>query len=73
MKYQKTLPYTADAEGAKPQAGQWVKNEFGQRGQWLGVTKAGAIVIRWQNGRFSRADATANKHLRGFAKTYGSK
>ena len=61
-------------EANAPKVGQWVKNEFGQRGQFLGVTLTGTIVIRWQRyAKFERDDARANKPLRAFAKIYGSK
>jgi hypothetical protein len=57
-----------------PQPGQWIKTEMGQRGQYLGRTDSGAIVVRWQNvGKFAKRDALNNKHLRNFAKVYGSK
>ena len=59
--------------GIKP--GQWIQIETGSRGQYLGKTKAGANVIRWQSeqSKFARVDAKANKPLRQFAKLYGSK
>jgi hypothetical protein len=54
--------------------GQWVKDiNSDVRGQYLGKTDTGTIVIRWQNAKFSKRDAKNNKHLRRFAKTYGSK
>lgn len=56
-----------------PKIGQWIKNEYGQRGQYLGCTLAGAVVIRWQRNNFEKRDALANKPLRAFAKIYGSK
>jgi len=70
----KTL-FVTNAANLKPQlqAGQWVQDSMGIRGQYLGQTDSGSIVIRWQNGKFSRRDAINNKHLRRFAKTYGSK
>jgi hypothetical protein len=55
--------------------GQWISIDD-QRGQYLGTTAAGSVVIRWQqaDGRtFSKRDAQANKPLRAFAKRYGSK
>lgn len=72
--FAKTL-FVINAANLKPQlqAGQWVQDSTGVRGQYLGETDAGNIVIRWQNGKFSRRDAINNKHLRRFAKTYGSK
>lgn len=54
--------------------GQWVQTETGSRGQYLGTTAAGALVIRWQNsGKFTKRDAMANKPLRKFATIYGSR
>ena len=37
-----TLENLTDANA--PKVGQWVKNEFGQRGQFLGVTLTGTVV-----------------------------
>lgn len=54
--------------------GQWVMDiNCNIRGQYLGKTDSGSIVIRWQNNKFAKRDAINNKHLRNFAKTYGSK
>ena len=54
--------------------GQWVQTETGSRGQYLGTTSEGALVIRWQTGgKFAMRDARANKPLRKFATIYGSK
>lgn len=55
--------------------GQWVKDiNCDIRGQYLGKTKSGVIVIRWQNGKFgSKADTKSNNLLRQFAKVNGSK
>jgi len=58
----------------KVQAGQWVRTELGARGQYLGKTDSGAIVVRWQaSGVFAKRDAMNNHNLREFAKVYGSK
>jgi hypothetical protein len=70
-KFQKTTIFTGSEA---PQPGQWVKTEMGARGQYLGRTDSGCIVIRWQHsGNFAKRDALNNKHLRQFALTYGSK
>ena len=53
--------------------GQWICTDMQQRGQFLGITDSGAIVIRWQRQKFAKRDAINNKHLRRFARTYGSK
>lgn len=56
-----------------PKAGQWVLIDGATRGQYLGKTRAGVIVVRYQNGRFgSKADTKSNHHLRQFAKVNGS-
>jgi hypothetical protein len=75
MRYQKTI-FLIHADGInggiKP--GQWVADSTGIRGQYLGKTRAGTIVIRWQNGKFgSRADTRSNHLLREFAKVNGSR
>lgn len=57
------------------QPGQWVSLD-NTRGQYLGTTRAGSEVIRWQQSdgpSFSKRDAQANKPLRQFAKRYGAK
>ena len=73
MLYKKTLLVSSISEfkGIKP--GQWFQIETGSRGQYMGKTAAGVDVVRWQNNKFTRRDAKANKHLRAFAVTYGSK
>lgn len=59
--------------------GQWVHNASASRGQYLGTTRAGVVVIRWQAGKFSKqgaspqTDAKQNRTLRQYAKTYGAK
>lgn len=54
--------------------GQWVTdNATLSRGQFLGVTTAGTVVIRWQKSGFSKRDALANSPLRTYAKIYGAK
>jgi hypothetical protein len=55
--------------------GQWVQdNATGSRGQFLGVTARGTVIVRWQrDGNFARRDAKANKPLRDYAKIYGAK
>lgn len=55
--------------------GQWVSDiNCGIRGQYLGKTNSGAIVIRWQNGKFGKhADTKSNNLLREFARVNGSK
>ncbi len=57
-----------------PKAGQWILIDGQTRGQYLGKTRAGVIVVRYQNGRFgSNADTKSNHYLRQFAKVNGSR
>lgn len=75
MRYGKTL-FLLNAANIKADylhVGQWVQDSTGIRGQFLGKTDSGTLVIRWQTGKFQKRDAVNNKHLRRFAKTYGSK
>lgn len=61
-------------ENNPPKVGQWVLIDGNVRGQYLGTTKAGSIVVRYQNGKFgSKADTKSNHYLRQFAKINGSK
>ena len=58
--------------------GQWFQwagaDGNGSRGQWLGKTKAGADVVRYQSGKFGKfADTKRNKLMRQWAKQNGSK
>lgn len=55
--------------------GQWVQDiNCGIRGQYLGKTQHGTIVIRWQNNKFGKlADCKSNHYLREFAKVNGAK
>jgi hypothetical protein len=61
-------------ENNPPKIGQWVLIDGATRGQYLGKTKAGVIVMRYQNGKFgSKADTKSNHYLRQFAKVNGAK
>ena len=74
MRYGQTLfLLNFDNIGSQLQAGQWVRDCEGSRGQYLGRTDHGTVVVRWQRGKFQKRDAVNNKHLRNFAVTYGSK
>ena len=75
MKYISTQYHNLQTiEANPPKIGQWVMMDSGIRGQYLGKTKAGAIVIRWQNGNFGNAaDTKSNHYLRRFALVNGSK
>ena len=73
MKYGKTL-FLLNAQNIRGlQPGQWVQDATGARGQYLGKTDTGAIVVRWQNGKVEKRDAMNNRNLRRFAKVYGSR
>jgi hypothetical protein len=52
--------------------GQWV-NVFGSRGQYLGITRAGVVVVNYKTsqGEDMKNHIKANKPLRGFAKLKG--
>jgi hypothetical protein len=53
--------------------GQWIARD-GARGQYLGLTRAGVIVVRWQPGTFgAKRDTRNNRTLRTYAKDYGSR
>ena len=75
MKYLPTI--TTDAFNLSANSlhvGQWLKdNTTGSRGQFLGVTAAKTVVIRWQKNSFQKRDAMANAALRSYATIYGAK
>lgn len=72
--YKPTMIVSTSANMRSLRAGQWIVTDMGQRGQYLGTTQRGTVVIRWQQGeQFRKVDAKANKPLRQFAKVYGSK
>jgi hypothetical protein len=75
MKYTQTKFVTLTSlESCPPKPGQWVMVDGAIRGQYLGKTKAGVIVVRYQNGKFGKlADTKSNHHLRQFAKVNGAK
>ena len=63
----------ASLQNNPPKIGQWIMIDGNQRGQYMGKTNAGVIVVRYQNGRFgSKADTKSNHYLRQFAKVNGS-
>jgi hypothetical protein len=66
--YTKTVFISSVNQLPKLKVGQWLINEVGQRGQWLGVSKDNISVIRWENQKFDQRSAMQNKHLRDFAK-----
>ena len=79
QRFQSTRLIFTETDFASMRPGQWVKNTAGARGQYLGTTAAGVVVIRWQHGKFGtqganvRTDARQNGTLRRYAKVYGSR
>ena len=68
-RYVKTLSVSQydTLKGVKP--GQWIVNDAGSRGQYLGETQSGNIVINWLKGeKFNTYMAKCNRPLRQFAK-----
>lgn len=62
-----TILVSSIGEFSRVKVGQWVQTETGSRGQYLGQSRAGVVVIRWQASKFTKADAYNNAHLRRFA------
>ena len=75
MKYTAIKSYSIHTiESNPPKIGQWIMLDGSIKGQYLGKTNAGSIVIRWQNGKFGKlADCKSNHYLRQFAIVNGSK
>lgn len=72
--YKPTMLVSTSANMRSLRAGQWIVTDMGQRGQYLGTTQRGTVVVRWQQrDKFTKVDAKANKPLRIFARIYGSK
>lgn len=55
--------------------GQWFIDNNSVRGQYLGKTKSGTVVINYKRfiGQIDFPHMLANHYLRDFAKRYGSK
>ena len=74
MRFQSTKFVTLQTlENNPPKVGQSINLDGSLRGQYLGTTSRGTLVIRYQNNKFAKRDALGNKHLRAFAKNYGAK
>ncbi len=75
MKYTQTKFVTlASLETNPPKVGNWVMIDGAVKGQYLGKTKVGTIVVRYQNGKFGKiADTKSNHYLRQFALVNGAK
>lgn len=50
-----------------PRVGQWVNIDGNVRGQYLGVSAAGVIVVRYEKRKFNTRSAYDNAALRQFA------
>ena len=75
MKYTEAKFVTlATLENNPPKVGQWVLIDGAIKGQYLGKTGAGVVVMRYQSGKFgSIADTKSNHYLRQFAIVNGAK
>lgn len=74
QKYQATVSVFSDADFDSIKPGQWVRTVGGARGQYLGKTSAGVVVVRWQPGIFGdKRDTRNNATLRQYARDYGAR
>lgn len=79
QRFTQTRLIANESELSTCRPGQWVKLQSGARGQYLGTTQQGVIVIRWQRELFgkqgadNRTDARQNAILRQYARTYGAR
>lgn len=62
-----TILVSSIGDFSRVRIGQWVQTETGSRGQYLGQSRAGVTVIRWESGKFDKVSAYNNAHLRRFA------
>lgn len=72
-KYIKTIVVESVESIKSLHVGQWIKFHDGVRGQWLGNTASDVFINRWQEGKFTKADAIKNGTLRAYAKRHGGK
>lgn len=73
-RFTKTVFLASPAQLSTVKIGNWVEFDSGIRGQYLGTTSHGTIVIRYQNDKFGKArDTEGNKLLRRYAVINGSK
>jgi hypothetical protein len=72
-RYTTTVDTTAfsNDDYAKLRIGQWV-NIMGLKGQYLGITAANIVTINYKKAPNAKAQFTANRPLRQFAKLMGS-
>ena len=74
MKYSKTITIFSELQFDSMQVGQWFRWNNGARGQWLGKTRAGVDVVRYQSGKFgNKSDLAHNALKRFYAKLHGAK
>ena len=72
--YKKTVLINDIAQLQYTKPGQWVQFDSGTRGQYLGTTDHGTVIIRYQNGKFGLSkDTNGNYLLRRYALENGSK
>lgn len=74
MQYQKTIQIDNNTNLDSIKPGQWVQLPSGERGQFLGVTRARVEVIQYYRAGVSKYLKNWNVNLqtlRGFAKQYG--
>jgi hypothetical protein len=72
--YVKTIFVSSLSQLDTMKPGQWVAFDSGNRGQYLGRTRAGVQVVRYQSGLFGEfKDTESNKLLRKYAKLNGAK
>lgn len=74
MKYLETVTVYSELQFDSFKPGQWFQWNNGARGQWLGKTRAGVDVVRYQADKFGKdSDLVQNKTKREYAKLYGAK
>jgi len=74
MKYKPEITIFSEQQFDSMKPGQWFAWNNGARGQWLGKTRAGVDVVRYQSDKFGKvSDLTQNKTKREYAKRYGAK
>lgn len=74
MKYTTTVTIFSELQFDAFKPGQWFEWHNGARGQWLGKTRAGVDVVRYQSDKFGKvSDLAQNKIKRDYAKRWGAK
>lgn len=75
QKYVSTVRVFNEIQFQTMKPGQWVSFAGSDtRGQFLGITQAGVVVVRYQPGVFgAKRDTRNNATLRQYAKDYGAR